>query len=146
MFSYKYKPAGFVLIVIGFILSIYYSFNKVNISIPVFAIYASYLETKLFTLINNNIFEELIILSILTGFILISFSKEKIETDLKKRCRNEAWQLAIMVNSSILIFATVFIYGKGFIMVLIFNMFSVFILFHFFYWLKKRRLRKHINN
>jgi len=142
MLPHRYKPIGSVLVLIGLGLAIFYSLHKIDISVPVFAIHSSYLETKYFAIIKNNIFEELIILFFITGFILTAFSKERLETEMYRKIRGEAWQAAVLLNSAILIFATLFIYGTGFMMLLIYNLFSIFIFFHLFYWLKKRKLSR----
>lgn len=142
MVSYKYKPIGLILVLIGFGLTIIYSLHKTDLSVPVFAIHSSYLDTKYFAIINNNIFEEVIILLFITGFILTAFSKEKTETEELRKIRGESWQSAVLLNSALIVFVTLFIFGKGFMMFLIYNLFSVFIFFHLFYWIKKRKINR----
>ena len=142
MISYKFKIPGFVLILIGIALTILYYFHKMDWSVPVFAIQSSYLETRYFTIIETNIFEELILLSYFLGFLMTAFSKEKIEQPEYKVLRGKAWQKAVLVNLFILIFGTVFIYGTGFVGLLVFNLVSVFVFFHIFFYFRKRKFRR----
>lgn len=138
MISYKFKFIGYFLILAGIILTAVYSFHRVDISTPVFAAYSSFLVTKYFTIIKTNIFEELVILSYLAGFLLTSFSKEKTEHEYYAIIRGRSWQIAILLNSAFLILSTAFIFGRGFLMVLILNLCSTFILYNIIFLLKKR--------
>lgn len=133
---------GLVLVMIGIALTVIYSIQRIDISFPVFAIVTSYMETKFLTIIDNNIFEELIILCYLFGFLFTSFSKDKDEKEIYTILRGEAWKKAILANSLFLLFIVLFIYGIGFVVFLIVNLFSSFVLFHFFYWQKKREYEK----
>jgi len=139
MISSKYKILGFLLILTGIVFTAVYSLHRVDLSMPVFAVYASYLETKYLTLIKTNIFEELILLSFLAGFLLTAFSKERTEHEYYSTLRVKAWHLAILINSAMLIFSTLFVFGRGFLMLLIFNLFSNFIFYHIIFILKKRK-------
>lgn len=139
MLPYKFKYPGFILIASGIFLTILYSIHRLDLSVPVFAIQSSYLSTKYFTFTHNNIFEELIILSYLGGFLLTAFSKEKDEIEAFKKLRGDAWGKAILANAVILAFFTLFIFGRSFILFLFVNLFSPFVLYHLFFWLKKRK-------
>jgi len=139
MISYKFKIIGYFLILAGIILTAIYSFHRVDLSMPVFAAYSSFLVTKYFTIIKTNIFEELILLSFFIGFLLIVFSKERIENEYYTVLRGKSWQTAILLNSILLICSTAFVFGRGFLMVLILNLFSTFILYYLTFQLKKRR-------
>jgi hypothetical protein len=139
MISYKFKIPGYILILAGIVLTAIYSFHRVDISMPVFAVYSSFLLTKYFTVIKTNIFEELIILSFLGGFLLTAFSRERTDHEYYTILRGKAWHLAILLNSVLLVFSTVFIFGRGFLMVLVINLFSTFILYHLIFMVKKRK-------
>lgn len=142
MISSKYKIAGIVFILTGLVLTAVYSLHRVDLSMPVLAVHSSYLSTKYFTIIRTNIFEELIFLSFFAGFLLTAFSKEKVEHESYPALRGKAWQVAILINSSLLVFFTLFVFGKGFMMILIFNLFSTFIFYHIIFWLKKRKFER----
>jgi hypothetical protein len=139
MISYHFKIIGYFLILTGIVLTAVYSFHRVDISMPVYAVYSSFLVTKYFTIIKTNIFEELIILSFLAGFLITSFSKEKSEHEYYATLRGKAWQTAILLNTFFLIFSTALVFGRGFLMVLILNLCSMFILYHIIFLLMKRK-------
>jgi hypothetical protein len=139
MISNRYKLPGYLFILTGIVLTTIYSLHRVDISMPVFAVYSSFLLTKYFTVIKTNIFEELILISFLGGFLLTAFSRERTEHEYYSVIRGKAWHLAILVNSALLIFSTIFVFGRGFLMVLVINLFSTFILYHLIFFFKKRK-------
>jgi hypothetical protein len=139
MISYRFKTLGYLFILAGIALTAVYSFHRVDISMPVFAVYSSFLVTKYFTSIRTNIFEELMLLSYFVGFLLIVFSRERTEHEYYTVLRGKAWQTAILLNSTLLIFSTAFVFGRGFLMVLILNLFSIFILYYIVFLLRKRK-------
>jgi hypothetical protein len=139
MIHYRYKIPGLILILAGIGLTILYSVHRLAIQMPVFAIHSSYLVTKYFTVIRTNIFEEIIFLSYFAGFLLTAFSKEKTEREAYDNLRVKAWKGAILINTSLLIFCTLFVFGRGFIAVLILNLYSAFIFYHILFYLEKWR-------
>jgi len=141
MLNYRYKIPGIILIFIGIGMTAVYSLHRVDWQFPVFAVSSSYLESRYFAVIRTNIYEEIMFLIYFTGFIMTAFSKEKTELEAYPKLRGEAWQAAILFNASLLIFGTIFLYGKGFMMLIIFNIFSVFVFYLFIFQLKKRKLK-----
>jgi hypothetical protein len=142
MISFKFKLPGILLLSTGFILTAIYFLHRVDLSIPVFALQSSYLETHYFTIINNNFYDELIFLSFFSGFLFTAFSKEKNELDEYQQFRAQAWQKAVLLNTFMLIFFIVFIFGAGFMAMLIINLFSCFVFYHIIFLSKKRKLLK----
>lgn len=129
---HKIKIVGMFLFILG-IISSYLRFGlgikPSFLTVSVFSIYSSFLETKTFQIITNNISEEIVILLLLIGLLLINFSKEKSESDLVTSFRFKALINSILINSVILIFSTLFVYGFAFVSVLMVNMFSQLILY-----------------
>ncbi len=142
MISYRFKIPGLILVLVGFALAIVYTFHKMDWSVPVFAVQSSYLSTRYFTVIETNIFEEAILLCFFLGFLMTAFSKDKDEREEFTKLRGEAWQKAVLVNLLILIFGTLFIYGTGYVSLLVFNLVSVFVFFHLFYYARKRKYKR----
>jgi hypothetical protein len=129
LLNYKYKPPGAILIFIGLILTILYFSADFRFEIPVIALFSSYFETKFFTTFRTNFADELILLILLTGFSLVVFSKEKKETDFLKTLRTKAMVKAAVADIAIMIFSVLFIFGSGFMGMVIFNIFLPFILY-----------------
>jgi hypothetical protein len=137
LLSYKYKFAGIILILIGLVLSILYFSVDFRFEIPVFALVSSYMETRFFTSFSTNFADELIFLTLITGFSLLVFSKEKNESRSIDCMRSKALVYSARVYVIFLIFSVLFFYGSSFIGMLILNLFSPFIFYlSIFYFLK----------
>lgn len=106
---------------------------------PVFAVFSSFMETKMLVTFRTNFADELILLLLICGFGLIVFSKEKNETDNLDPLRIKALVKAIIANTVLLLFSILFVFGSGFIAVLVFNLFSVPIFYIFFFYLVERK-------
>jgi uncharacterized membrane protein YraQ (UPF0718 family) len=107
-------------------------------------VFSSYLEHRYFTLIRTNILEELIFIFFLSGFLLTIFSEEKTEHQEYARLRSESWPPAILLNSALLGFFILFVYGAGFAGVLIVNLFSTLAIYHVVFLIKKQKLDRQI--
>jgi len=118
----------------GILLGLFYSMFDFRITLPVFAVYSSFFEIKLFTIIRTNIADEIILLILLMGFIFISFSRERNERKNDGILRANALYYAMISNAIFLIFAILFVFGQGFITILILNIFSVFIFYLFYFY------------
>jgi hypothetical protein len=131
-FPNKLRLVGLFLIVIGIAFTVfrfYYGQKPDWLDIKVFAIYSSFLQKKYFSLITNNILEEVAGLSIFIGLFFIAFSKEKYEDKTSLNIRIHSLFYAIYLNAFITILAFIFIYGLGFVYFLVINIFSFLLLF-----------------
>lgn len=138
LLSYRWKFAGLVTALAGIVFAITYLFFDFTFKIPVFAVYSSFLETNYFTSFSTNFSEELILLLLLCGFGLIIFSKEKKESECLDAIRLKSMARACIANMIFLLFSVLFVYGSGFIAILVINLFSFFILYLLFFYLRKR--------
>ncbi|MGE7773136.1 hypothetical protein ACQKLP_00340 [Chitinophaga sp. NPDC101104] len=73
--------------------------------------------------------EEVGLISIFVGLLLISFSREKDEDEYISRLRLESLQLAVIINYILLIIATLVFHWLDFLAVMIYNMFTVLVIF-----------------
>jgi uncharacterized membrane protein YfcA len=123
---------GLILFLLG-IIAAYIRFSlgikPAVLTLPVFSLYSSFLETKTFQIITNNISEEIVALLLLVGLLLLNFSKEKIEIEQTDKLRFRALITSVFVNSMLMILSTLFIYGFAFVNVLMLNMFSQLIIY-----------------
>lgn len=129
LLPYKFKLIGAVLILVGLIGLVFFIWFDFNVNLPVFAVYSSFFETKIFTTFHTNVADEFIILSLLAGFFFVAFSKEKTESEILNQLRSVAFSKAVIANMVLLIFSTLFIYGNGYLAMLFFNLFSTFIFY-----------------
>ncbi len=145
LLPHKIRFVGIVLFVLG-LLTAYLRFQlglkPEFLTLPVFAIYSSFLETKTFQFITNNVSEEIVAILLLVGITLINFSGEKEENQFTSVFRYKALNYSIMINTAFLFLSTLFIYGFAFINILMINLFSQQILFQIIFrtsllWNKK---------
>ena len=127
LFPYPWKWVGAVLVLIGLAGLVYYIFFDFQLILPVFAVISSFLETRLFTIVRTNIADELIMVTLLAGFFLLAFSKERKEEERFDQLRFRAWVRSVQVNSLLLFVSILFFYGNGFLGVLLVNLVSTFI-------------------
>ncbi len=136
---YKYKLPGIILIIAGTIMTILFFTIDFKFEIPVLAIVSSYMETKFFAIFKTNFTDELIILTLLTGLALVTFSEEKNEKELHISVRGRAAAKTAVINTIFMAFSVVFIYGTGFMSVMIADIFLPFVIYIVIFNLMKRK-------
>ena len=72
-------------------------------------------------------------LLLMIGFFLWAFSNEKHESEGIRILRSRALYKAIITDTGILIFSILFVYGSGFIGIILINMILPFILYLFYF-------------
>lgn len=131
LFPYWCRKLGFFISISGIIVAcLLYVINlkPAFLNIKVFAVFSYYFDKKYFSVIENDAGEEIIIILILTGLFLISFSRLIIESDVSVVLRIKALLLSVYINTIFLLFSTIFIYGIGFLAITVVNCFSLFII------------------
>jgi hypothetical protein len=141
LLPYQWKLAGIVLAVTGTISAILYLLFDFKYKMTVFAVYSSFLETKTFASFRTNVADEIILIILLAGLSLIVFSKEKNECEEMDALRLSAFFRALILNNLFLLFSILFIFGTGFIAMLVLNLFSFLILYLVFFYIKLRKLK-----
>jgi hypothetical protein len=136
LFPHRYKWIGWILLIPSSILGVLDIFFKVKFdfldSRKIFTIYnTGFLEAKitLFGFIKGNLASTVFGVLFLMGALLVAFSKEKNEDEFIAKTRLESLVWAIYVNYAVLIFCFLFFYNLEFMMVMIFNMFTILIFF-----------------
>lgn len=142
LLPFKFKWIGAVLILIGLIGLIFFIWFDFNLNLPVFAVYSSFFETRIFALVRTNVADEFIILTLLIGFFFVAFSKEKTENEMLNKLRSIAFSRAIIANMILLIFSTLFVFGNGFLSILFLNLYSTFIFYIIILFFLKRKTNK----
>lgn len=115
---------GVVLSALGvlfLVLRFYFDYKPNFLHVKVFAISSSYLETKYFQVVMNNISEEILGLLILIGLFFIAFSKDKMESQKKQEMRTIALYLAVYAQFAFLVIAMLFTFGLSFVYMLMIN-------------------------
>jgi hypothetical protein len=138
LLPFRWKYAGLFLTLAGTVLSVLYLFFDFRFSMPVFAVFSSFLETKIFATFRTNFADELVLFLLISGLSLIVFSKEQNETEQLNLIRFHALMKAVLVNNVLLLFSLLFIYGAGFVAFLVFNLVSLQLFYLVFFYLSKK--------
>ena|ERR1700761_1760073 len=134
LLPHKYKKLGwliFIPAVIAGIILLTIGMDKIVIGAKVFAIYDGEVfgNYKSFSFIYANITDTIVGILFIIGALLIGFSKEKNEDEFISSLRESSLLWAVLVNYVLLIFAFAFIYGTAFFSVMLYNIFTVLIIF-----------------
>ncbi len=130
----KYKKIGWIILfpslILG-IISIIAKFELEWLNAKVFAIFHNEFMGKrsYFTFVEVNITNTIIGVLFITGALLVGFSREKREDEYIAGTRLSSLLWAVAVNYILLLLAFIFIYGSPFLDVMLYNMFTVLILF-----------------
>ena len=133
LFPFTFKWIGGGLVFSGLVGLINYLFFDFRLMMPVFAICSSFFEIRTFCIVQTNIADEIILLLFLTGFLFLTFSREKNESETLDLLRAKAMIRAFVSNTLILCLATLFFFGNGFLVFLFINLFSIQVLFLAFF-------------
>ena len=128
----KFKKAGWIILLTGLIAAIIVlagSYEPSIFNVTVFSIFNEDADNGFSTLMKNNITDEILTGLIIIGGLLVGFSKEKEEDELIVMVRMNSLLWAVFINSVILLVASLFIYELSFVRVMMYNMFTVLLLF-----------------
>lgn len=146
LFPNRYKKIGWIFFIISALLWVYVTVTESEFSFlqtKTFAIAANefFDKDKFFCMVDVNLTYSLIGVLFIIGSLLIVFSKEKVEDEFIMKLRLSSFQWAVLVNYLLLLFLFLFVYGASFLTVMVYNMFSVIILYivRFNYLLLKNR-------
>lgn len=135
LFPNKYKKFGWILFIPSLLagLSLFISGFDFDdyFKISVFAMINDQLISKpnYFTIVENGILDELILISIIVGALLVGFSKTKNEDEYISKIRYESLVWATYFNFTLIILSTVFVYGFQYFNVLLANVFAMLLFF-----------------
>ncbi|QMW03545.1 hypothetical protein [Spirosoma foliorum] len=88
---------------------------------------------------SQNMTDEIAAIGVILGLLLIAFSREKVEDEMIGQLRLEALQWSVYANYIILAIAILTLYDNAFFNVMVYNMFTVLLVFIFrFRWLLYR--------
>jgi hypothetical protein len=139
----RLRPAGLLLFLAGTALAVArfrYFVKPAFLDTTTFAMRSTYLETKSFTLITNNLTDELAALLALTGLLLLAFSRETTEDSGVRARRLQAWMLTGWLHAGLVACAVLFLYGLAFTTALLAFLFTPFVSYvAIFWWLGSRR-------
>lgn len=133
---YSGRWLAWLLLTAGLLLGFFWAFEGFKpefLNIPVFAVYSAYLKKIVFNFTRTNFTDELACILLYGGLLWLIFSKEKSELPGLNTIRYKALFWSMLANSGFLLFSVLFIYGMGFISVMILNLFSQLVLYVVFF-------------
>lgn len=130
----KFKIIGWCLFIPATILGVILSFTGFEanwIKTTVFAFFSDEIfgKSQSFSFIETNITNTVVGALFILGAIFVGFSKEKREDEFIAKLRLSSLLWAVWVNYILLLLAFLFVYGTAFFTVMIYNMFTVLIIF-----------------
>ena len=140
-----FKLPGIVLVIAGVLLLVArYQFNYKPefLNLKIFAVYTYVIKSQSFTMITNQMSEEIGGILLLCGLFFIAFSREKMESELIDTIRLKAFLLTAWFNLFFIICSALFFFGFGFVgaLVLFSVAWLVFYLMVFRYMLYKSKM------
>lgn len=135
LFPNHFKLIGWILFIPALVFSIIISFLDINLDkfwvVKVFAFADDSIlsDNQYFTITQNSIVDEVMLLCLVIGGILIGFSKLKIEDEFTTKIRYESLVWATYLNYGLILFFTVFLYGLSYLNVLFYNTFTLLLFF-----------------
>lgn len=136
LLPHSWKKMGWTLLAISVVIWIY-SVILLQDDVPflemhVFTVAGSAFlkgETSYFGFIETNITSTLTGSLFLIGGLLVVFSREKIEDEFISKLRLQSFQWSFLINYVLLLLLFLFVYGMEFYYVMMYNMFTMLILF-----------------
>ena len=119
LFPYRFRYAGFALIILGFGAAYLYFFGgrPAFFEVPVLAIVTSYVETRWFVAAQTNSLDEISFLFFLCGLLFIGFSRDKNENHITNLIRIKMLFYSVYLTSLIWGLAYITVYGWPIIVV-----------------------------
>ncbi|MFP4664007.1 MAG: hypothetical protein ACLFM1_06225 [Bacteroidales bacterium] len=151
LFPYTCKIAGLILLVPGLVLAIlnfFFNYEPAWLNWKVFAFAdVSFLRGDVyFQVVENNVTNELAGLLMIVSLVFIAFSREKQEDELINKIRLESLLWATYINYAVLILSLIFLYNFAFLWVLIFNMFTLLVIFNIRYYIMLAKMKRGLKN
>jgi hypothetical protein len=132
----KFKLIGWILLIPSSILGLFVIFEEFKFSFLEFRVFtissggfAPWEVTKSFKFEKENLTATIVGILFLVGALMVTLAREKNEDEFMSKKRFESLLWATIINYLILLFCFMFFYEFGFVFVMIFNMFTILILF-----------------
>lgn len=135
LFPHRFRLIGWLLFVPAALLGLANMYADYTIDwldfkvIDLGALFSGVKKSDLYLFANNNLTDELAALVLIIGLVFIAFSKEKTEDEMSSQLRLEALQWSVYANYLVLAVAILIVYEYAFFNVMVYNMFTVLLVF-----------------
>jgi len=132
LFPHSYRRIGWLLfvpfLVFGLaVLNHDFQFDFLEISFGKSPSHGTF--ESIFSVNTINLSDETATLGMILSLLFIAFSKEKIEDERVAQIRLDSLHFAVYLNYAVLAIQVIFVHGTAFLDVMVYNMFSVLLLF-----------------
>jgi preprotein translocase subunit SecG len=143
----QFKKPGWILLIPSALFGLYiiiFDYKFEFLDARVFTIFSDSImsgDTVFFGFRDNNLTNTIVGVVFLVGALFVAFSKEKTEDEFIAKTRLESLLWATYINYGFLLFCFLFFYEFEFLYVMIFNMFTILVIFiiRFHYMLYKAK-------
>lgn len=135
LFPNKFRIIGWILLIPAAILGFMVIFKNFEFSFLDFKVLSLLPDTfstppsSLWNIVENNFTDEIALILIIIGALLVAFSKEKNEDEYISKIRLESLMWATYITFAIQIFCILFFYEFTFLKAIIINTFTILIVF-----------------
>ena len=134
LFPYRFRFIGWLIFIPSAVLGLAAMYADFTINWLAANILSHAMTIKLENSIthlvdNQNLTDELGAIGVIAGLLLIAFSRERVEDEMISQLRLEALQWSVYANYFVLIIAILTVYDTAFFNVMIYNMFTVLLVF-----------------
>lgn len=147
LFPHSWKKWGWILSAIFFAIGFAYSILPVHYEIPwlVATVYQHQMfgpDGSRWAWSRVNLTATIAGAGLIAGLMLVAFSKVKTEDEFTSRIRLDSLQWAVYINYGLLLLAFLLLYGDPFLSVLLYNLFTILVIFIIrFHWILYRQKR-----
>ncbi len=127
LLPHRFKKWGWVILLIFIPLGVIVDCS--NLQFPLLSFRLPWIPVDPFTGGRVNFTNTLAALGLILGFLLVAFSREAHEDEYVAHVRLESLLWAVLVNYILLAVTDIFLYGSGFLEVMVYNMFTPLVLF-----------------
>ncbi|MBO0951486.1 hypothetical protein [Fibrella forsythiae] len=124
LFPHRFRLIGWIIFVPSAILGLATMYADYEISWLKFGTIDS-----VFGIAQNNMTNELAGIGAIIGLVLAAFSEERLEDEMINQLRLEALQWSVYANYAVLAIAMLLFYDSDFFNVMVYNMFTMLLVF-----------------
>jgi len=126
LFPYHYRRVGWLIFIPSTLLGLATMYLDFEISWLSFGPSFSFIGIGP---VPNNLTNELAGVGVITGLMLIAFSQETVEDEMTNHLRLKALQWSVYLNYLVLSLSILLVYDTAFFSVMVYNMFTMLLVF-----------------
>lgn len=128
LIAHKFKVTGWVVFIVFALIGLSKLYLKLDPTFLKFS-YGKCDGSSLFDCSEINFLTTIALAGTIVGLLLISFSKTKNEDEYISFLRLKSWQWSVLISYIVLIIVNFCVYSSDFLAVMMYNMFTVLVVF-----------------